>query len=125
MQHAKMGRASMGASMCIATLLSPASRSSRIRNRLWAAALGGLFLTGIANAPAHAQSDAVRATNAAIQSAIQSELQIIRDQIQSRRRLGLAPGGRPIGFSGDPYFRETYFEDAYEAFGALGYAKER
>jgi hypothetical protein len=92
------------------------------RSLLVATLLGGAISGGLSITPAHAQSDAIKATNAAIQSAIQSELQIIRDQIQSRR-LGLTTGGRAIGFSGDPYFRETYFNDAYDAFGALGYAK--
>src|SRR5262245_39104455 len=91
------------------------------RSLLVATLLGGTISGGIGITSARAQSDAVKATNAAIQSAIQSELQIIRDQIQSRRLL--PPTGRAIGFSGDPYFRQTYFNDAYEAFGALGYAK--
>src|SRR5262245_48361220 len=100
------------------------SAKSYRSGRLLAAMLGTACLTSLAGTQAHAQGSqipAVSAANNAVQSAIQSEIQIIRDQIQSRR---LAPaGGRPLGFAGEPFARETHVYDPFEAFGALGYAK--
>ncbi len=67
---------------------------------------------------AQAQDSAVpaRAANNAVQAAIQSAVQNIRDQVQRNRLRPTA--GRPLGFAGDPFVRETY-----EPFEALGYAK--
>jgi hypothetical protein len=89
-----------------------------LRSTLLAALLGATTL-GCGTAPAQAQTPE-KAANDAIQAAIQSAIQSARDQVQLQR---VRRGSRPLSFSGEPYDQEAYFNDAFEAFGALGYAK--
>ncbi|MCX7311600.1 MAG: autotransporter outer membrane beta-barrel domain-containing protein [Alphaproteobacteria bacterium] len=77
-------------------------------------AIAGCVLSGEAQASSGAAQEAVKASNNATQSAIQSAITTVRDFLVNVRRL--QSGSQPLRFDGDA-------NASYDPFEALGYAK--
>jgi len=99
------------------------------RNLLGAIVSVGLTTAAVAvlTQPAHAQQSGssnnnipAQVVNSAVQSAVQAAIQNAIDRIFDQRRRAAA-AGRPLGFAGDPDYRE--YDDIFNALGYSGKAK--